>query len=315
MACKGFDGQVARRDPAVSKLLDQFVCVRIIQANGMNLSLFQFDYDLTWAAFFLNADRTIYGRYGTRSQFDRKDDVSVAGFKKAAAGALELHKSYPPNKRSLAGKTGPVPKYKKPEEYPVLKRFYGDLKGVIDPKRPHKCLHCHQIHNNHFRVYRKARQPIPDYVLWANPMPDWLGLTLDPDERPTVKSVARGSSAKKDGFKRGDQIKTLDGQPIISIADVQWVLEHADDTARIQAKVRRNGATLDLALSLPSGWRRKGDFSWRASNEVFSPVGVGQPLTKGQRKELGLDDSVRIRRTCTEPYHVLARPDAIQNHR
>jgi len=165
MACKGFDGQVARRDPQLSRLLDQFVCVRMIQANGMDLSLFQFDYDLTWAAFFLNTDRTIYGRYGTRSQASRKDDVSVPGFKKAMGAALELHKAYPSNKRFLAGKAGPVPKYKKPEDYPVLKRFYGKLNGIVDPRRTHTCLHCHQIHNNHFRVYRKAQQPIPDRVL------------------------------------------------------------------------------------------------------------------------------------------------------
>ena len=73
-------------------MLDKFVCVRIVQANGMDLTLFQFDYDLTWAAFFLNADRTIYGRYGTRSRSNRKDDVSLPGFTKAMTAALALHK-------------------------------------------------------------------------------------------------------------------------------------------------------------------------------------------------------------------------------
>ena len=291
MACKGFDGQVVRRDSQLSQLLDRFVCVRIIQANAMDLSLFQFDYDLTWAAFFLNADRTIYGRYGTRSQTNRKDDVSVPGFKKAMMGALELHKAFPANKQLLAGKTGRVPKYKKPEDYPVLKRFYGKLKGVIDPKRQHTCLHCHQVHNNHFRVYRKARKPIPDRVLWANPMPDWLGLTLDPHEKATVKFVAAGSSAEKAGFKIADRIQTLAGQPMISIADVQWVLEQAEEPGRIRAVVLRNGKQLRLDLTLGKGWRRKGDFSWRASNEVFSPTGEIEALTAAERKKLGLDGS------------------------
>ena len=58
-------------------------------------------------------------------------------------------------------------------------------------------------------------------------MPDWLGLMLDPDEKATVKSVAAGSSAERAGFKVADRIQTLAGQPIISIADVQWVLEQA----------------------------------------------------------------------------------------
>ena len=42
--------------------MEQFVTVRMVQGNGMDLSLFQFDYDMSFAVFFLNADRTISGR-------------------------------------------------------------------------------------------------------------------------------------------------------------------------------------------------------------------------------------------------------------
>ena len=38
-----------------------FVRARLIQCNSLALDLFQFEYDLTFAAFFLNADKTIYG--------------------------------------------------------------------------------------------------------------------------------------------------------------------------------------------------------------------------------------------------------------
>ena len=48
-------------------LMDQFVCVRLVQANRLDLTKFQFDYDLTFSVFFMNPDGTIYGRYGTRS--------------------------------------------------------------------------------------------------------------------------------------------------------------------------------------------------------------------------------------------------------
>jgi hypothetical protein len=37
--------------------MEQFVRVRMVQGNGMDLSLFQFDYDLTFAAFFMNSDK------------------------------------------------------------------------------------------------------------------------------------------------------------------------------------------------------------------------------------------------------------------
>src|SRR5437867_8730996 len=117
-----FDEQVVRRDPKVADLMDQFVCVRLVQANAMDLSLFQFDYDLTFAAFFMNADGTIYGRYGSRSE--RKDaakDISLEGFRQGLAAALALHKKYPANKASVNGKQGRPPRFKTPEEYTSLR--------------------------------------------------------------------------------------------------------------------------------------------------------------------------------------------------
>ena len=78
MDCRVFDEQVVRHDPKVAALMDKFVCVRLVQANAMDLALFQFDYDLTFVVFFMNADKTIYGRYGSRS--DRKNatrDISI----------------------------------------------------------------------------------------------------------------------------------------------------------------------------------------------------------------------------------------------
>ena len=102
--------------------MDQFVCVRLVQANSIDLSLFQFDFDLTFAAFFMNADKTVYGRFGSRS--DRKDamkDMTMEGFRKALAAALELHKGFPANKAAFEGKRGPAPRYPIPEEYPSLK--------------------------------------------------------------------------------------------------------------------------------------------------------------------------------------------------
>ena len=59
-ACAKFDEQVVRRDPVVRGLMDRYVPVRIVHANGMDLSQFQFDFDQSFAAFLLNADLTIY---------------------------------------------------------------------------------------------------------------------------------------------------------------------------------------------------------------------------------------------------------------
>ena len=70
--------QVARpQDSELKRLLKKYVCVRVFQGNARNLELFQFDYDLTFAAFFMNAYITIYGRYGTRSSQEKPErDIS-----------------------------------------------------------------------------------------------------------------------------------------------------------------------------------------------------------------------------------------------
>jgi hypothetical protein len=303
VACVALDGQLARHDPAVADLLAQFVCVRVVQANGMDMELFQFDYDLTWAVMFLNADRTIYGRYGTRAGRELNKEISLAGLQKALAGALELHKNYANVKPRLAGKTGPAPQVKVPEAYPMLRKV--GYTATVNPRNPNggnpgACIHCHQINNNVYRSYRGAGKPIPDQALWTYPMPDVLGLELDVAERATVKSVARGSSAEKDGFQAGDLLAALGGQPLLSIADVQWVLHRAGTGAgTLQAEVLRGGATQPRTrtLTLPADWRKRGTFAWRACNGIISPLPEdSHDLTMDEKQPLGLaKDAIAIR--------------------
>src|SRR5437870_12924545 len=101
--------------------MNKFVCVRLVQANALDLALFQFDYDLTFAVFLLNADKTIYGRFGSRS--DRKDaakDISMEGFRRALTAAQDLHKRYPANKALLAGKQPSPTRFKTTEHFTSL---------------------------------------------------------------------------------------------------------------------------------------------------------------------------------------------------
>src|SRR3569623_1986362 len=226
-ACAQLDARVVARDPQVRRLLDQFVCVRIVHANGLDLSLFQYDYDQSFAAFFLNADQTIYGRYGTRSHETESDrDVSVEGFAKALAGALELHRRFAEVREALAAKRGPPPPIAVPEEFPSLKGRYGsklDYEGNVVGS----CIHCHQVGEALRLVYRERNEPIPDKILFPYPLPAVLGLVMDPKEMATVLEVAGRSSAEKDGFRTGDRIASLQGQPLLSIADMQWELHNA----------------------------------------------------------------------------------------
>ncbi|MCI0534180.1 MAG: PDZ domain-containing protein, partial [Verrucomicrobiales bacterium] len=106
----------------------------------------------------------------------------------------------------------------------------------------------------------------------------------------TVRAVAPGSSAAKDGMMVGDEILGLNGQPILSIADIQWILHRSrTEPDQLKAEIKRGGASRSLTLSLAKGWRRQGDFSWRACNNIISPLPEGShDLSADEKKALGL---------------------------
>src|SRR6266851_3880338 len=59
--------------------------------RGVNLDLFDFDFDLTWAGFFLSPEEEIYGRYGGRDAKSADSRVSLAGLRYAMIEALKSH--------------------------------------------------------------------------------------------------------------------------------------------------------------------------------------------------------------------------------
>lgn len=265
--CVKLDDELVDQDPVIRPLLQKFVCARQVSTNGLDLSIFQYDTDQSFAVFMLNADGTVYGRFGTRShRTDWLFDVSLAGMARALEGALELHADYPANRASLAGKTGPKPEFASPEKYPALKDKYTDslnYKGDVVKS----CIHCHQIGDAVREYYWTQNKPIPEHILFPYPHPKSLGLILDPEQRATVKSVNPESTAEQAGFRPGDRIQTLDGQPLLSIADVQWVLHNVSpEGGTIKAQVVRNGSPATVTLSLEKGWRQNDDISWRVTS-------------------------------------------------
>src|SRR5207247_9025245 len=111
-----------------------------------------------------------------------------------------------------------------------------------------------------------AGKPLPDKLLFPYPHPKILGLVMDPKEKATVKEVAKASRAERDGFRAGDEIVSLAGQALLSIADIQWVLHNAPAEGKLPAVVRRDGQSIQRELSLEKGWRQRGDISWRATS-------------------------------------------------
>jgi serine protease Do len=284
--CVKLDDDLVDKDERLRPLLEQFVRVRVISANGLDLSTFQFDTDQSFAVFLMNGDGTIYGRFGTRSdQRHWTDDVSIEGLGKALEGALALHKDYPKNKAELAAKKGPAPDFTAPEKFPKLSGRYGsqiNYEGNV----VQSCIHCHQIGDAQRLYYRETTGKIPEQVMFPYPHPKAIGLILDPKECATVLSVERGSLAAKAGFQAGDRIQKLNGQPMFSFADVQWVLHQTPASGgSVKAIVhhgpdKHDSAKRELTLDLPAGWRRQDDIAWRASSWQLRQLGLGGMLTK-----------------------------------
>jgi serine protease Do len=311
-ACQEFDDDVARRDPIIRDLLDQFVCVRIVQANTIDLTHFQHDFDLSFAAYLMNPDLTIYGRFGSRSGRPEHEDISLEGLRKAMEEALRMHGNYRAIKPSLAGKqVGPV-RHETPRDYPSLS---GKYEATLDyeGKVAKSCMHCHQIREAERLVYRTARGPIPDEVLFPYPDPAVLGLKMDPKAMTRVERVTSASIAEKAGLRVGDEIVTLAGQPLLSIADLQWVLHNAPAATKLPAQVRRDGKTADLTLELPEGWRR-GDISWRVTTWDLRRMGLGglrlKEMTVDKRREAkvpGTGMALRVENVGEYGEHAVAK--------
>jgi len=294
LSCAGIDAQVLLQNTDVTPLMDQFVCVRVINANALDLALFQFDYDLSFSSMFFNGDGTVYGRYGSWTHQKNSQDTTTAGFKHALEAALAIHRGYPANKVALAGKQGAPTAYKTPVEIPGLSGKYTfDLNwsGKVVPS----CVHCHQIGDGLRLSYRNRKEPIPTDLIYPMPAPETIGLTLAQDQVARVASVATGSITAKAGLEPGDEIVSLAGQPLLSVADVSWVLHRLPESGPLAAVVKRGGAEKSLNLALPAGWRNRSDISGRVGTWGMRGMASGGlllvDLTDEERSERGLGKS------------------------
>ena len=291
LACSGIDAQVLLQNSDVTPLMNQFVCVRVINANALDLSLFQFDFDLSFTTMFFNGDGTVYGRYGSWTHQKNSQDTTTTGFKRALEAALAVHRGYPANKASLAGKQGAPIAYRTPVEIPGVSGKYSlDLNwnGKVVPS----CVHCHQIGDGLRLSYRLKKESIPAELIYPMPASETIGLTLAQDQIARVESVADGSIAAKAGLEKGDEITSLAGQPLVSVADLSWVLHRSPESGSLSAVVKRGGVEKSLKLALTDGWRTKSDISRRVGTwELRGMAGGGLllvDLTDEERSQRGL---------------------------
>ncbi|RYD24788.1 MAG: PDZ domain-containing protein, partial [Verrucomicrobiaceae bacterium] len=294
-------------------LLDQFVCVRVINANALDLRRFQFDYDLSFSAMIFNGDGTVYGRFGSwRHQRDGADK-STAALVRTLRAALLLHRGYPGNKGALAGKQGaPVP-FRTPVEFPALSASYS-LKLDWEGKVARSCVHCHMVGEAFRQHFRTRGEAVPPEWIYPQPSLQTLGADLAADDTARVETVRAGTPAARSGLQAGDQLLSLNGQPLISAADAAWVLHRAPEQGALPAVVRRSSEATGLTLELPAGWRRDSDISRRAGTWQMRAMVLGgmvlEELEESARTGSGLDGggmALRVKHVGEYPPHDTAK--------
>jgi hypothetical protein len=291
--CAAFDADVANGSERVRAFAkDRFVSVRQVEMKGVDLSQFQFDYDLNWAAMFLNADGTVYARYGTQSAEGSDAFNSIEGLLATMQRVLDLHASYPQNRADLEGKRGKAKPVADALQLPGLRN---PAKYAQETTRSN-CIHCHNIHDAE-HLHALQRGEWTPAMMWKYPLPDQVGLQIDRRSGVKIAKVRPGSAAASVGLQVGEEILRMNGQRITSIADMQWVLHPlAAEGAEVEIEGSVSGRH---RLQLGKGWRES-DFSWRGSMWNAPPrLQVWLPeLTSEQAGKLGLpagDGALEVR--------------------
>ncbi|MGI9242902.1 MAG: hypothetical protein ACR2RV_19040 [Verrucomicrobiales bacterium] len=118
-------------DSPLGKLQQQFVRLRIVNMAEVDVGLFDFDFDTTFALFVLNGEKNIYLRYGGRVDAGPDAMLSGKGLEKALARGLEAHRQWKSGELELPPPPKPLPAQSFPNVLNVVKK--------------NQCVHCHQV--------------------------------------------------------------------------------------------------------------------------------------------------------------------------
>ncbi len=234
------------------------------------MNLFEFDYDLTFAVFFLNAQNRVYARYGGRDGRDADSRNSLEGLAYTMRSVLAMHERSEPR---FAPRTDPQEKY----SWNVTGWYGGG------------CLHCHQVKEAINEKLVRDGAWHRDRI-WRFPLPENVGVRLELDRGNVVAEVRAGTPAERVGLRAGDVLQTLGAVPIHSFADAQFALDKAPESGTLGLTWLRGPELLGATLELAAGWK-KTDISWRASLRwqfVPSLPLYGDDLTADEREALGL---------------------------
>jgi hypothetical protein len=271
------------------------VPVRLLKIAGADLNVFDFDFDLTWAALFVSPEGKVYGRYGGHDAEGPDARLSLAGLRHALESALEAHR------REAGAPAAP------PGKKPLLAEEYAEARRL----RRGECIHCHQVYEFRRAEVRKAGT-WNRRERWVYPLPENVGLSLEVDRGDRVRAVEPGSPAAKAGVRAGDVIRAVNGVAVASQADFQYGLHRAGWEGPVPLTWRRGGKEFSARLELPAGWK-KTNLTWRPSLlDILPALTVyGEDLTPAEKKALGLPE-LRLAFRQDKDVHAQARAAGVR---
>jgi predicted metalloprotease with PDZ domain len=217
--------------------------------NGVDLARFEFDYDTTWHAFFLDPGLNVYSRYGGRDEEAADGRQSKESLLTTMREVLEVHERrkaraavLPFLLRDGQGEgrdddVHPAPaKRSIPEDIPLLKRGHQG------------CVHCHQVQE--YRMLQDFHdKKFSREQLFGYPLPENVGLGFDRAHGHRIEAVIPDSPAAKAGLAAGDVVTRVADVAVHSEQDFRWALHRAPGGEQPMVTVVRsaNGSFIDRA--------------------------------------------------------------------
>ncbi len=270
-----FDAQVVL-SPKTSRrgeLLSQYICVRIIRMDDIDIGLFEHDRNNTLYFYILNADEQIYLRYGGRDSRSPDSYLNLDSIELAMRKGLDLHRQHQEGKL-------PAPERPKPvfaREYPLL---------VERTFARNACVECHLIgdfQNMHRELDGTLDKP---KHLWRSPDIRAIGIELDVPMGLLVKEATGAAAAA--GMKAGDTVTAVDGKAVYTFGDLQHAYDKTPrDAASAKFSVARGAGYVDLTVALPIRWWVT-DTRWRQSSVDPRTYFDSRPLSESEKRERGL---------------------------
>ena len=304
-----FDGQVVRPPEKFRQAAEDYVCVRVVNINELDLNLFAFDYDLTMAILLAHPDGTVFHRYGGRTHRSPMNMDTLVDLMKQG---LASYRSY------LANPAPPPAKPPVRVRELILDRMKGRMKPMFG------CLHCHYVREARQNLSLEAGTWAPNQF-WIWPLPSRIGLKMNQQRQYEVEQVAVGSAADVAGIEPGDVLQRLAGRRILTKQDIQWVLNECEDEAiSLPFELSREGQKITGELRLAPAWKTGDpeDYKWRVRN-IFTrhmlkflpaPGVIEERLSAQEIHELGLKDrtfGLRIERLNYSSYLAGLRADDV----